>query len=826
MDVSGKSSKFFHISSNQFKSIEINSNHPNPIQTYHPSQERTSPYHLCEEFEAPPVAMAKDQGTESSEVVSPEAVEFDPPRTWEEQVELDKLLLRATENGRLHEVKELLQKRADVDPLIGRTPFQTAAQGGHREIVKLLLQHRASIMGEDFFSDVPLHYALAAGSEMVETIVTHLTEQRAWSVSVLIATLKAQNQDGIVTALENWPQDAKTDSGVSLERLPECLRWSESETLERERLPEYLRPVLAPRLGRSDHNSPWIKRMHARLDLQNLFLSQEVPVSLKCLPGVSGSDVFDNNLLETLARTPHDVIFGTDAVQAIVLAAWQQYRAFTFLEIGSCFSTVVCLCRCSYGYMHESDFSVASLFVIVVLHAKKTLDESVQLVLHMRSLCSHPHTPESYITFDNAADLMYLVTGWMAVNRQLFVVTEGLEKPWMAMFSVAWLRLLYSLRGESWMGPRLLPILSAIKDTFAFFMLTGLCLAAATHAYYNLQLREEPTPSYAAMMQVVRLGIFGDFDLFEFEGLDPVYTQKQDNVHEWEPTDPSPGPDYVWVHCLFYFTGVGITVLLMNVLIAVLGANYERYEDQSSVHFLRARVKMLVELQSRPLGRLFDFCFPVDDQIDEGRLLRMSMCPLLPITGESVFRLLRRNYLRIPLLLCSPVIFVISLCFLIAFLLCLMLFCWQGMSHTFRCALGIFPDYCVASKCSVFFLVRKEPDINDVRSLRTEMKRRMDAMGEKLDNIEKGLENKIEKGFAELRGHLTANASFVAESQDPKVSPGKKMQKTQSDDVESDETSQVEVETMQPAPVPKAVGKTKRQTRRKRPAATVADPAP
>ena len=821
MDVSGKSSKFFHISSNQFKSVEINSNHPNPIQRYHPSQERTSPYHLCEEFEAPPVAMAKDQGTEISEVVSPEAVEFDP----KEQEELDRLLLQATESGRLHEVKELLQKRADVDYRwgTGGMPFRAAAQGGHREIVKLLLQHRADIIKgfERLHYRVPLHYAMAAGSEMVETIVTQLTEQRAWSVSVLIATLKAENQDGIVTALENWPQDAKTDS----------------ETLERERLPECLRPVLAPRLQRSD-NSPAMERMHAWLEEQNLFLSQEVPVSLKCLPGVCGSDVVDNNLLETLARTPHDVIFGTDAVQAIVLAAWQQYRAFTFLEIGSCFSTVVCLCRCSYGYMHESDFSVASLFVIVVLHAKKTLDESVQLG---RSLCSRRQTPESYITFDNAADLMYLVTGWMAVCRQLFVVTEGLEKPWMAMFSaLAWLRLLYSLRGESWMGPRLLPILSAIKDTFAFFMLTGLCLAAATHAYYNLQLREEPTPSYAAMMQVVRLGIFGDFDLFEFEGLDPVYTQKQDNVHEWEPTDPSPGPDYVWVHCLFYFTGVGITVLLMNVLIAVLGANYERYEDQSSVHFLRARVKMLVELQSRPLGRLFDFCFPVVDQIDdEGRLFRMlfgmsmylSMCPLLHITGESVFGLLRRNNLRIPFLLCSPVIFIISLCFLIAFLLCGMLFSRHGMSHTFRCALGIFPGYCVASECSVFFLVRKEPDINDVRSLRTEMKRRIDAMGEKLDNIEKGLENKIEKGFAELHGLLTANASFVAKSQDPKVSPGKKMQKTQSDDVESapslppDETSQVEVETMQPAPVPKA-GKTKRQTRRKRPAGTVADPAP
>ena len=55
-------------------------------------------------------------------------------------------------------------------------------------------------------------------------------------------------------------------------------------------------------------------------------------------------------------------------------------------------------------------------------------------------------------------------------------------------------------------------------------------------------MREEPTPVYAALMQVVRLGIFGDFDLFEFEGLDTTY---KPNGEEWEPVDPDPGPNYV-----------------------------------------------------------------------------------------------------------------------------------------------------------------------------------------------------------------------------------------------------------------------------------------
>lgn len=92
----------------------------------------------------------------------------------------------------------------------------------------------------------------------------------------------------------------------------------------------------------------------------------------------------------------------------------------------------------------------------------------------------------------------------------------------MSLFcALAWLRLLYStlvlsilrlatgLRGESWLGPRLLPILAALKDTFAFFLVTAICLLAATHAYYNLQVRYEPSPVYAAFMQVMRLGSLG-----------------------------------------------------------------------------------------------------------------------------------------------------------------------------------------------------------------------------------------------------------------------------------------------------------------------------
>ena len=295
------------------------------------------------------------------------------------------------------------------------------------------------------------------------------------------------------------------------------------------------------------------------------------------------------------------------------------------------------------------------------------------------------------------------------------------------------------------MGPRLLPILSAIKDTFAFFMLMCICLAAAAHAYYNLGARDEPTPTYAAFMQVIRLGIFGDFDMFEFEGLDPTFALKEDDIDQiWEPQDPTPGPDYVWVHALFYIVGLGITVLLMNMLIGVLGANYEKYEDQAVGHFFRARVKMLVELQCRPLRNVAKF--------RDGGLGWIGFC----------FRLLRNTLFGI----CWP-------CFFVLIALSCMFCQVSGVVYivrsAFDSAFGWGPDKQAASKRHIFFVVRDEPDINDVRSLRTELRNRIDAMQEtfntKIETFNtkiESLEKTVGKHFAEVGCHFEEMGELIS----------------------------------------------------------------
>lgn len=90
------------------------------------------------------------------------------------------------------------------------------------------------------------------------------------------------------------------------------------------------------------------------------------------------------------------------------------------------------------------------------------------------------------------------------------------------------------------------------------------------------------------------------------------------------------------------------------------------------------------------------------------------------------------------------------------------------MIYTIRCSLGWFGslyEFDAASECTIFFVVRDELDVNDVRSLRTELKQmqgklekkveaKIDAMQERLDRQQQNfqtLENKLDAGFAQIR---------------------------------------------------------------------------
>ena len=96
--------------------------------------------------------------------------------------DLDSRLLKAAREGRLKEVKELLQSNANIEvhPMQRffdkQTPLHYASEYGHRDIVDLLLEQKADIEAKNFFQTTPLHLAAKGGHR---DIVDLLLEQKA-----------------------------------------------------------------------------------------------------------------------------------------------------------------------------------------------------------------------------------------------------------------------------------------------------------------------------------------------------------------------------------------------------------------------------------------------------------------------------------------------------------------------------------------------------------------------------------------------------------------------------------------------------------------------
>ena len=169
----------------------------------------------------------------------------------------------------------------------------------------------------------------------------------------------------------------------------------------------------------------------------------------------------------------------------------------------------------------------------------------------------------------------------------------------------------------------------------------------------------------------------------------------------------------MWAHALFYVTGIGITILLMNLLIGILGNNFELYQDQSDGLFQRARAKMLLELQARPQRQFSRY------------LMRM--------VKEHVMKYRSGRYVLV-LLACAlqilflPLLLLLVLCVAIMLILCLLLqMRLEGIKYMVSVALGYGGPSRTQpmDQCSIFLVVRAEPPLEDLRSLRSEVKNQL-----------------------------------------------------------------------------------------------------
>lgn len=181
-------------------------------------------------------------------------------------------------------------------------------------------------------------------------------------------------------------------------------------------------------------------------------------------------------------------------------------------------------------------------------------------------------------------------------------------------------------------GPSILPIVETLKCTGPFIIVTLGAICGMTHMIYVLNTRDDPfSPLYSAWMLTFRLGVLGDVDRFEVEGTDTIYQPSSDG--SLEPEDPSPTSKFGYVMAWVLLTALVINMFLLQLLVGVLGSNYDFHESQSRRLFVKDRCRTIVRMTSHIWYRHF-----LRRSFDEAKLLFFAVKAQLNDEDNSSIR--------------------------------------------------------------------------------------------------------------------------------------------------------------------------------------------
>ena len=144
----------------------------------------------------------------------------------------------------------------------------------------------------------------------------------------------------------------------------------------------------------------------------------------------------------------------------------------------------------------------------------------------------------------------------------------------------AWMQLLAYLRGFVSFAPYVRMLLEIISDLRVFFMIYVLITCAFAHAilvYDDEALRNKSVAEIGAELvrrgfATYRIGTLGDFDADEF-------------VEQWQ------------LHGLFNLCTFIVTVVLLNVLIAVISDTFDRLLERSESSSVKSRAQLIAEIE-------------------------------------------------------------------------------------------------------------------------------------------------------------------------------------------------------------------------------------
>ena len=456
-------------------------------------------------------------------------------------------------------VRALLKGGADANVRdgSGETPLHHATRGDP-DVVRALLEGGADANVKDGSTETLLHHAAGRGHvDMVHALLEEGADANVKTdengTTPLHLALYGQSHFEIVALL--WGRDAEVTSEdlcailgsvrplaqACVEKLEDSAGCGQREV----RMKASLRKMetVEDRAMLADNGDP-IKcaidvtdraafRQAPRL-LGNILLGKLTQCDVK-YSWVPPALAKDPRVIRTIANA-RLIMVGTETVNGILHSAWQRviWRSWAIIVLKAAYLMAAALASYSFRQAPKEQpaFAVRAVLFVSLIHrlVQEVADirRSYLEVVRRWWIARLVATIFVYLN-TNILDVLSIilhVVGTMKIlgtsNEDHDDVTKGIVAAFCAQ---QWLSFTYALRVLAAGGMRLLPMLRAIADTAVFGLVVATCLMASTNAYYIIGARQEserdPSPLYAAILAIYRLGILGDFDIFHLEGSDP-----------------------------------------------------------------------------------------------------------------------------------------------------------------------------------------------------------------------------------------------------------------------------------------------------------------
>jgi len=354
--------------------------------------------------------------------------------------------------------------------------------------------------------------------------------------------------------------------------------------------------------------TPWSRRRACTTHLSQTLFRRDYSLTGASLymcrvPGIHE----DFQVMLTMACNPCDDMYAEHGCQAIVQFWWSKWKIRSvvrfqvleqFLYLFSFWIWVFASRNTSFEFPHV--WSVCYELVVVTMLFLDGCGEVLQFIGHVH--------------YGQGQHWMYRPSNWYDIGMMITMgagvviriqLGEDAFANWnfrvLSAFIVAvrWGQLLKHLNRIQAVGPHVLPIENAMQGIMGFLFVIVLVLCGITHAFFCLNFSD----SFWQEIDVIyRMAILSDASLQDIQDIEPHGSVTDSSFQIEDPSTVVNGIHVVYVLVFMVMVTLAVSIVLLNIFIAILGQNYEREYRRAWTKFLQTRARAISNIRATQIA--------------------------------------------------------------------------------------------------------------------------------------------------------------------------------------------------------------------------------